>query len=131
MSRETTRVFECEIRDTQSHFSTDDPSADAQFTVVADTLHPGDRFDTFDEITAYIEDDHDQSFDVVIHSTAADDTDFSGEVTEATTTVGGATAKHTIAGPLGRVRLEYQAGALASAPTAGSCRVTFHALGRE
>lgn len=127
MVRSETRVFECEVRDTQSHASTDDPSGDDQYTVVEDSLHPN-TMDNYDKITVYVDDTHDNTFDTTIQTTAENDTDWSAAINEGTAS-GGSNAKFTIDGPVGRLRLSFSAAG--TAPTSGRCRVTVLCLGRK
>lgn len=123
-----TYIYECEIRDLQDHHSTDDPSNDADFTEVVNTLHlPHDNDLTGDKkVAVYVHDDHDQSFDMTLESAPAGSDDWSQATGEQTVTLGGASTRLTLDGPLGRVRLYFTSGSLSTAPTAGSCRVTIY-----
>lgn len=118
--------YEIEIRDTNNHTS-DSADGDAGATVVEDTLHPN-ALEEFTDARVFIEDDHDASFDVSVELTAIDDANWSGVNGVYTYNVAsGADADTTtLPGPLGKVRLTFAAGALASAPTGGSCRVSIY-----
>lgn len=117
-------TFEAEIRDTQEHHSDDDPSNDADYTVVTDELHTN-LLRKYDRVRVYVDDDHDASYDVEILHTWKDDTDFSGEITATTLSMssGQDSATATIDGPIHHVRFRFATGALASAPTQGSVSI--------
>lgn len=125
MSVQTTKRFEAEIRDTQTHLSTDDPSGDADYTVNLDELHPNDRLDAFESITVYVDDTHNNPVDTTVQSVAAGDTDYSAPVAAGTAN---GSDRLTLDGPVGRVQLSLTA---STAPTAGRVRVTIHAVGPE
>lgn len=127
MTRSETRIFECEVRDTQSHTSDEDPNADAEFTVNTDSLHPN-TMDNYDHITVYVDDTHDNTFDITVQTTAEDDTDWSAVIDEGTAS-GGTNSKFELQGPVGRARLSFTAAG--TAPNSGRCRVTFQCLGRD
>lgn len=122
--------FEAQIRTTNANSSHD---GDANgFTVVSQDHHePYDStFETFGSVTVYIEDDHDEAFDIAIRSTAKENSDYSGLVDEQTVSIaaGSDTAKVELNGPIGRLSYRFGAGGtLAAAPTAGTCRVVSHA----
>lgn len=122
----TTYTYECEIRDLQDHYSTDDPANDADFTEVVNTLHQPRENDltTADRVSVYVHDDHDQSFDMALQSTPGADGDYTDTVGEQTVTLGGTDTRFTVDGPLGNLRLYFQSGSLSTAPASGSCRVT-------
>lgn len=122
--------FECEIRTTDANSSHDGEASG--FTITSQDHHePYDtRFHTFGTTTIYVEDTHDEAFDLEIQSTAAENADYTGRVSEQTISIaaGDDTAKIVIDGPVGRISYRFGAGGtLAAAPTAGSCRVVTHA----
>lgn len=127
MVRSDTLVFEAEVRDAQQHYSTDDPSNDAQYTVTENTLHPA-TLTNYDRLTVYVDDTHDNTFDISIETTAAEDTDWSAAISEATAS-GGTNSKFELTGPVGRLRVLMATPG--TAPTSGRTRVTVHAIGRE
>jgi len=124
MVRSAIYQFEAEIRDTQDHASTDDPDADAEFTVNTDSLHPNTTYN-YDSFVVYVEDTHDNEVTTTIQSTAGPDADWSMSVDEGTVS---GTGKQAIAEQMGRVRVVLSA---STAPTSGSVTVSVHALGRE
>lgn len=127
MGNTPTLRFEAEIRNTEPHTS-DAMADDAGATVVEDKLHPHTLND-YSDIRVYIDDDHDEAFDITIRHTHTDDDDFSGEVDSTTISLssGGDSATATIAGPVGRIRIHFATGALASAATAGSTVIRIEA----
>ena len=136
MTRDKQTTLEIEIRDTNPHES-NNADTETGVTVVEDTHHnhmtetaTDSRFRLFDEFSIYIEDNHDQAFDVDIQSTAHDDTDYSGAVSESTVSLGPGvdSGRVRINGTLGRIRLSTTAPS--SPPTEGSMRVIVQALGR-
>lgn len=119
-------VFECQIRDTEQHYSTDDPAGDDQYTVVEDTLHSPRENDLrdADAITIYVDDTHDNTFTIGVETTAADDDDWTG-VVQAASADGQDNARHSVAGPAGKLRCRFDAAG--TAPTSGRCRVVVYA----
>lgn len=137
MTRDKQTTFEVQIRDTQAHTS-DTVAGDADVSIVEDDHHNQEsdnnatdsRFRLYDEFAVYVEDDHNEAFDVTIESTAHDDTDYSGAVDENTVTLasGEAAGNARIQGLVGRLR--FSTTAPSAAPTSGSLRITVQALGR-
>lgn len=122
-------TFEAQIRDIQDHFS-DTMENDADVTILEDSLHDKPhKLTRFEKHRVYIEDDHDAGYDVDLQSAAADDSDYSGAVAHGTVTLasGADSGSVFIDGPLGKFRFATRTGALASAPTTGSIRVTVQA----
>jgi|GEM_PF-3721164 len=120
-------AFACEIRDTQAHNSDDDPDGDAEFTVVTDTLHPGDTFRHYDAITVHVENTHDQAFDVTVQSDHHEG-DFTNPVDETTLSPGsGGAANTTFVTPRGKLRFSFAAPA--SSPGSGQYKCYVYASG--
>lgn len=120
-----TRQFECQIRDTTQHES-HQMDSEAGATVLLDELHPNDYHRHKQSgIRVYIEDNHDQGFDVGIQHTHRDDADFTAAVTEGTITLAAGADSGTlrIDGPVGRLQFVTQTGALTTAPADGSLSV--------
>ena len=135
MTRDKQTTLEIEIRDTNPHES-NNVDTETGVTVVEDTHHnttetaTDSRFRLYDEFSIYIEDNHDQAFDVDVQSTAHDDTDYSGAVSEGIVSLGSGVdaGRVRINGNLGRIKLSTTAPS--SLPTEGSMRVVVQALGR-
>lgn len=95
----------------------------AGVTVITDELHPN-QMDAYQNIRLYIHDTHDAAFDLDVQHTYDNDTTFSGRITESTVSLTTGTDRETVmlTSPVGRLRFNARAGALASAPTTGSLR---------
>lgn len=117
--------FEVEIRDTNRHES-HSMADEAGATVLTDELNPND-LQRYDSIRLYIDDDHDQGFDVTVEHTHTGDESFTAAVETAgsplTLAAGQDSATLTIDGPIGQLQFATETGGLASAPTSGSLLV--------
>lgn len=123
-------TFEAEIRNKADHESNameDDVGA----TVLEDKLH--DRpypLTGFDRVRVYVEDTHDQPFNVDLETAPADSDGFSGAVSHDSLTVpaGAYTATRQYGGPLGKFRFttSYSGAGTDPDPASGSIRVTVY-----
>lgn len=120
-------TFECEIRSTGEQ---DSYNYENNGLAVIDQNHHDPHpsfFDSFSSITVYIEDDHDQGFDIGIQSTTRDDDDWSGVVDEQVVTLAGGAdvAKVEINGPVGRINYHFgTGGTMGTAPANGTTRIS-------
>lgn len=137
MTRDKQTTFEVEIRDTEPHDS-EVAGEDADVTILGDSHHNQEdgntatdsRFKLYDNFVVYVEDDHDEAFDVAVQSVAYNDDDYSGATGEGTVNLaaGADSGRVRIDGSAGRIR--FQTTAPSAAPTGGSLRITVQALGR-
>lgn len=118
-------TFEAEIRDTEAHTS-DVMADDANVTVNEDTLHPN-SLENYESIRVYVDDTHDEGYDLTVRHTAHDDDDYSAENDHTTYSVstGQDQTTITITGPAGQIRLHTGTTGTA-APTTGRLRVTLY-----